>query len=376
MSDLQKAYTILGLEPGSSKDEIQKRYKRLAVAWHPDRFPSPDAKADAEAELKKILNAKDLLIKHFDGGKHKLDACECTGKAAAAAPAPAKPAASDVPPVKKPAAEPQRPPTAADAIKEQEARQRPSEDQIRRWAKLEKQLEREEAQQEQAQQRELLERFFEQQKEEVPKPKLKTARKAKVKPTIQDQLNNLAGNQDQHGWPEKVQDFFQFYFDEFKMVLLSPIQYFESMDLEGGFREPVTFVCLIAAVNGLVWLGTSLTHPVGAALATMGIIAASFALAGVTMGLSRWLGGDGDFEATYRACGAAMAPWVVLFIPFVNVFAVLYSLLLLKLSLERSQDLTPTRCTAVVGMQVVVGAIFVALAIGTGMAQLMGGKGQ
>jgi curved DNA-binding protein CbpA len=77
MNEIQKALRILGLDPGSSKDAVQRRYKRLIMVWHPDRFPTAEGKADAEEELKKINNAKDVLYKHFDDGSHKASGCEC-----------------------------------------------------------------------------------------------------------------------------------------------------------------------------------------------------------------------------------------------------------------------------------------------------------
>ena len=77
MNDLHTAYSILGLEPGSSMDVIQRRYKRLIMVWHPDRFQNAEGKSDAEEELKKINNAKDLLAKHFAGGHKDTGACDC-----------------------------------------------------------------------------------------------------------------------------------------------------------------------------------------------------------------------------------------------------------------------------------------------------------
>ena len=77
MNELHKAYQILGLDPGSSKETIQRRWKRLAMVWHPDRFPNEEGKKDAEEELKKINNAKDVLWKHFESGAHKSNGCEC-----------------------------------------------------------------------------------------------------------------------------------------------------------------------------------------------------------------------------------------------------------------------------------------------------------
>jgi curved DNA-binding protein CbpA len=83
MSEIQKSLRILGLDPGSSKDMVQRRYKRLIMVWHPDRFPTTEGKLDAEEELKKINNAKDILFNHFDQG-HKPTGCECQSEPGAA----------------------------------------------------------------------------------------------------------------------------------------------------------------------------------------------------------------------------------------------------------------------------------------------------
>lgn len=83
MSEIHKSLAIFGLEPGASQDAIQRRYKRLIMVWHPDRFPTDDGKKDAEEELKKINNANDVLKKHFASG-HRASNCECQKPAAGA----------------------------------------------------------------------------------------------------------------------------------------------------------------------------------------------------------------------------------------------------------------------------------------------------
>jgi curved DNA-binding protein CbpA len=77
MNKFHEAYSILGLKPGSSKETIQKRWKRLSMVWHPDRLPTEEGKIEAEEELKKINNAKDLLWKHLESAEHKASGCEC-----------------------------------------------------------------------------------------------------------------------------------------------------------------------------------------------------------------------------------------------------------------------------------------------------------
>lgn len=37
-------YSILGLPYGASKQEVKKAYRRLAMQWHPDKNPSPEAR--------------------------------------------------------------------------------------------------------------------------------------------------------------------------------------------------------------------------------------------------------------------------------------------------------------------------------------------
>jgi curved DNA-binding protein CbpA len=75
MSEIHKALHVLGLESGASQETIQRRYKRLIMVWHPDRFPNDEGKKDAEEELKKINNANDILKKHF-ATNHRASGCE------------------------------------------------------------------------------------------------------------------------------------------------------------------------------------------------------------------------------------------------------------------------------------------------------------
>ncbi len=74
---LQKAYFILGLEPGAPMDKVTRRHKRLIMVWHPDRFPTADGKNDAEEELKQINNAKDDLNVHFEKAHKASGPCAC-----------------------------------------------------------------------------------------------------------------------------------------------------------------------------------------------------------------------------------------------------------------------------------------------------------
>ena len=77
----QQARVLLGVNQNSTKDEIKKAYKKLAMKWHPDKN---QGSTDAELKFKEIseayqllnnenniqpqfINAEDLF-KHFFGG--------------------------------------------------------------------------------------------------------------------------------------------------------------------------------------------------------------------------------------------------------------------------------------------------------------------
>lgn len=63
MTDLDRCYRVLGLEPGASLEEVNQAYKDLAFIWHPDRVPqdNPRLQHKAQEKLKEINQARDQL---------------------------------------------------------------------------------------------------------------------------------------------------------------------------------------------------------------------------------------------------------------------------------------------------------------------------
>ncbi len=82
MNELHKSYQALGLEPGAAFDTIKRRYRRLALVWHPDRMSNAEAKREAEEELKKINNQFEKLKKHFESQHKSGPSCRCQPAAA------------------------------------------------------------------------------------------------------------------------------------------------------------------------------------------------------------------------------------------------------------------------------------------------------
>ncbi len=91
--DLAAAYEILGLPHGAPSKLVQLRYRKLVKAFHPDRFMTLEEKAYAEAKLKQINVAKEVIDQYWRTVKTKPTSADC---AAGSAPqkTPPKPAPS------------------------------------------------------------------------------------------------------------------------------------------------------------------------------------------------------------------------------------------------------------------------------------------
>lgn len=58
MDDAAQYYRVLEVEPGASREEIDRAYRDLAFVWHPDRIPDDNPRLKHKAEEKlKLLNA-------------------------------------------------------------------------------------------------------------------------------------------------------------------------------------------------------------------------------------------------------------------------------------------------------------------------------
>jgi len=56
-------WVILGLRPGSSSEDIRRRYRLLSRVWHPDRFTDgpPEVRAEAEVMMARLNRAHNAL---------------------------------------------------------------------------------------------------------------------------------------------------------------------------------------------------------------------------------------------------------------------------------------------------------------------------
>lgn len=66
ISELQTAYSSLGISPNATDDEIKSAYRRLAMQNHPDTVASQGSEAQrrAESRFKEIQEAYLIIKKH------------------------------------------------------------------------------------------------------------------------------------------------------------------------------------------------------------------------------------------------------------------------------------------------------------------------
>ena len=64
-NDTHIAYSILGIEPNATDEEIKKTYKKMAIMYHPDKvaYLGEDVQQSAKEKFQKINEAYEALKK-------------------------------------------------------------------------------------------------------------------------------------------------------------------------------------------------------------------------------------------------------------------------------------------------------------------------
>ena len=60
----KNARNVLGISETATEEEVRRRYKKLVVYWHPDRYKGTD-KEEAQQQFIEIQQAYELLQKRF-----------------------------------------------------------------------------------------------------------------------------------------------------------------------------------------------------------------------------------------------------------------------------------------------------------------------
>lgn len=76
MDDLNEYFRVLGIGPDATQEEINRAFRKMSHAWHPDKFPVGDLKAEAEEMQRQINNAYARLRNYRPSGMHQADSSE------------------------------------------------------------------------------------------------------------------------------------------------------------------------------------------------------------------------------------------------------------------------------------------------------------
>ena len=174
---------------------------------------------------------------------------------------------------------------------------------------------------------------------------------------------------------EKAKSWMKDLFEQWRQAVLAPIQLYENLSDDDNLKEPTIFVSAVALVNALFiflylagkpspeGIAGSLGNAAGSGLMMIvAFVGGSYAWAGLTMYLCRMLGSEVSFQRTYRVCAYASAPNVFFWLPLVNVFMGIYSIMIFKIGLEQVHQLSKQRATTIVLIEVVVWLVIGALA--------------
>jgi hypothetical protein len=148
-----------------------------------------------------------------------------------------------------------------------------------------------------------------------------------------------------------------------KRVMTDPQGFFLAMPLTGGLGNPLGFaaLCLFIAWSGFLICGGDLG--VSLRFVLWGVVRLFVGAALLLLVARRLFEGKGGFETTFRATTYATAPVVLLWVPIVKYFAVLYSLYLLIIGLQRTQEFDGVKAVLTVLVAGIVG-IFLSLPFG------------
>jgi len=148
-----------------------------------------------------------------------------------------------------------------------------------------------------------------------------------------------------------------------RKVILDPWEFYREMPSSGGFENPLIFLGISAIFYFLLRIAVS--DLVGAVNALFLVGLAYIFGPGVLMLACQYLfEGKGDYEGTLRLCSYAGSTLMLAWIPYLGIFAYLYSFYLVFLGTQKVHKLDAAKAAIATLSTIVVATIIVIFVLG------------
>jgi hypothetical protein len=152
------------------------------------------------------------------------------------------------------------------------------------------------------------------------------------------------------------------YYETGKNILIKPFDFFKSMPLTGGYKDPLIFALITAVIMGIgltiVTLGVGFLAILFAPIA---VVISVFLAAGLLWLCARIVGGTGTYEATMRVASYSNVVNVVGWIPIVSILGSLYGLFLTWAGIREVHKLTNLKAVLAVALAIIIVFLIVVL---------------
>jgi hypothetical protein len=151
---------------------------------------------------------------------------------------------------------------------------------------------------------------------------------------------------------------FKQYFETGKNIIMKPADFFKSMPVTGGYKDPLIFALITSVIMGLgltiITLGVGFLAIIFAPIA---VAVSVFLAALLLLVCAKMVGGTGSYEATMRVASYANIVNVIGWIPIVSIIGSIYGLVLTVIGMKEIHKLTTAK--AVIAVLIAIAIVFV-----------------
>ncbi len=152
------------------------------------------------------------------------------------------------------------------------------------------------------------------------------------------------------------------YFETGKNIILKPVDFFKTMPVTGGYKDPLIFALITSVIMGIgltiITLGVGFLAIIFAPIAvTISVFLAALLL----MVCAKMVGGTGTYEATVRVAAYANIVNIIGWIPIVSIIGSIYGLVLTVFGIREVHKLTTAKAIIAVAISIAIVFVIVVL---------------